>query len=166
MRLDYRSVMPSAVEAMIGLESAVQGAGLEPKLLELVKIRASQINGCGYCLDMHGKDALAIGETAQRLQLLAAWRDAPCYSARERAALDWCESLTLLPQGGAPDGVYQELAGRFSAEEMVALTLEVVAINGWNRLAVGFRSEVGGYVSRRHPEPAAGRPAGEPGPGA
>jgi AhpD family alkylhydroperoxidase len=132
---------------MAGLEDVVAESTLEPALLELVKMRASQLNGCAYCLDMHSKDARARGEDEQRLHVLAAWREAPLYSERERTALDWCEALTLLPQTGAPDEVYEHLRGEFDEEEIVALTLAIVAINGWNRLAVGFRSSVGPYVS-------------------
>jgi AhpD family alkylhydroperoxidase len=152
MRLDYQDAFPDALQAMLGLEQAVHGSGLEPELLELVKMRASQLNGCAYCLDMHSKDARARGESEQRLHVLAAWREAPFYGVRERAALAWCESLTLLPQTGAPDDVYAEVEEAFAPEEIVALTLAIVAINGWNRFAVGFRAEVGGYVS-----PLAGR---------
>jgi len=147
MRLDYGKVLPKAVEAMAGLEDVVGGSTLEPALLELVKMRASQLNGCAYCLDMHSKDARARGEDEQRLHVLAAWREAPFYSERERAALDWCEALTLLPRTGAPDEAYEQLRGQFDEEEIVALTLAIVAINGWNRFAVGFRSPVGRYVS-------------------
>ena len=147
MRLDYRKIFPEALQAMSGLEEAVERSGLEPELLELVKLRASQLNGCAYCLDMHSKDALARGESDQRLHLLAAWREAPFYSERERAALAWCESLTLLPQTGAPDDVYEQVRAELAEEEIVALTLAIVAINGWNRFAVGFRSPVGDYVS-------------------
>ena len=158
MRIDYRHVMPEATRAMAGLQRAVDESGLEPKLLELVKIRASQLNGCAYCLDMHTKDARAIGETEQRLYLVGAWREAPVYAPRERAALAWCESLTLLPQTGAPDDAYAEVASVFEPKEIVALTLAIVAINGWNRFAVGLRSPVGTYVSHRHPtESAAAR---------
>ena len=155
MRVDYRAAMPEAIEAMSGLQKVVDGSGLEPKLMELVKLRSSQINGCAYCLDMHSKDAAAIGEDPQRMHVLAAWREAPFYSARERAALAWCEALTELPKTGAPDGVYEELAAQFSTREQVALIAAIVAINGWNRFAVGFRSPVGSYVSRRHPVGAA-----------
>lgn len=145
MRIDGRTVFPAAMEAMAGLERAVHSSDLEPELLELVKVRASQLNGCGFCLDMHTKDAEAIGVDAQRLHLAAAWREAPCYSPRERSALSWCEALTLLPQSGAPDEVYQQLSEDFSSEEIVALTLAIVAINGWNRFAVGLRTPVGSY---------------------
>jgi AhpD family alkylhydroperoxidase len=154
MRIDYAHVMPEAPRAMMGLQRVVDSSGLDPKLLELVKVRASQINGCAHCLDMHTKDARALGETEQRLYLVAAWREAPVYTPRERAALAWCESLTLLPQTGAPDEVYEEVAREFSPEEIVALTLAIVAINGWNRLAVGMRSPTGDYVSRRKPAAA------------
>ncbi|HZR91732.1 MAG TPA: carboxymuconolactone decarboxylase family protein [Gaiellaceae bacterium] len=147
MRLDYKGTFPEAYEAMRGLERAVRGSTLEPGLLELVKLRASQLNGCAYCLDMHSKDARALGEDEQRLHVLAGWQEAPFYSPRERAALAWCEALTLLPQTGAPDDVYARLEAEFTAEEIVALTFQIVAINGWNRIAVGFRAPVGSYVS-------------------
>ncbi len=147
MRIDYHRAFPAASRAMVGLEQAVAASGLEPGLLELVKMRASQLNGCAYCLDMHSKDARARGEDEQRLHVLAAWREAPFYSRRERAALAWCESLTLLPQTGAPDDVYEQVRAELAEEEIVALTLAIVAINGWNRFAVGFRSPVGDYVS-------------------
>ena len=145
MRIDYRSVFPAAIEAMAGLEQAVRTGSLEPELLELVKLRASQLNGCGYCVDMHTKDASAIGVDPQRLHLVVAWREAPCYSERERAALAWCEALTLLSGSDVPDELYDQVRSRFSEEEVVALTLSVVAINGWNRFAVGLRSPVGSY---------------------
>jgi AhpD family alkylhydroperoxidase len=150
MRLDYAKTLPQGHEAMLSLEAAVRRSGLEPLLLELVKLRASQLNGCAYCLDMHSKDARALGEDEQRLHVLAAWREAPLYSARERAALAWCEALTLLPQSGAPDEVYAQVQAQFSPEEIAALTFQIVAINGWNRLAVGLRSAVGDYVSPHH----------------
>ena len=147
MRIDHGDVLPEATEAMSGLERVVRRSSLERKLLELVKIRASQINGCAYCLDMHTKDARAIGEDEQRLHLVIAWREAPGFSPRERAALAWCEALTLLPETGAPDEAYEEVNRHFTPEEQVVLTLAVVAINGWNRLAVGFRTPAGTYVS-------------------
>ncbi|MEZ5073923.1 MAG: carboxymuconolactone decarboxylase family protein [Solirubrobacterales bacterium] len=147
MRLDYSSILPAGLKGMLGLERAVHESSLEPELLELVRQRASQINGCAYCLDMHSKDARARGEDEQRLHVLAAWREAPFYSERERAALAWCESLTRLPETGAPDADYAPLVELFSEEEIAALTYAIVAINGWNRLAVGFRSPVGDYVS-------------------
>ena len=145
MRIDYRRVFPAAIEAMAGLEQAVRASSLDPELLEMVKLRASQLNGCGYCVDMHTKDASAIGVDPQRLHLVVAWREAPCYSERERAALAWCEALTLLPSSDVPDDLYDEVRRHFDEEEVVALTLAVVAINGWNRLAVGLRTPVGSY---------------------
>ena len=157
MRIDYRRVMPEALQAMVGLEEAVAAGGFEPELLELVKMRASQLNGCAYCLDMHSKDARARGESEQRLHVLAAWREAPFYSDRERAALAWCETLTLLAQTGAADDVYEQVRAEFDEEETVALTLAIVAINGWNRFAVGLRADVGGYVSPHTPRKEATR---------
>ena len=157
MRIPLGKVFPEGTRAMLELERTVRKSSLEPALLELVRLRASQLNGCGYCIDMHTKDARARGETEQRLYLTSAWREAPFYSERERAALDWTEALTLLPQTGAPDDVYQRVAAAFSPEEVVALTVAIVAINGWNRLAVGMRSPVGTY----QPSPTAHRP--EPG---
>ena len=147
MRIDYRNMLPSAVKAMAGLERVVSSSRLEPELIELIKMRASQINGCAYCLDMHSKDALARGEQPQRLLVLSAWRETTFYSERERAALAWCETLTKLPEHGVPDDVYDAVALSFDDQEIVALTLAVVAINGWNRFAVGLRTPVGEYVS-------------------
>jgi len=159
MRIDFTKAFTPGYRAMLGLERAVHEGGLEPLLLELVKTRASQINGCAHCLDMHTKDARALGEDEMRLHVLAAWREAPFYSDRERGALAWCEALTLLPQQGAPDEVFAELQRNFSDDEIAALTFAIVAINGWNRLAVGFHSSVGDYVSPhagREPAAAAG----------
>ncbi len=144
-RFDFSSASPDANRAMLGLERALAQSGLEGSLLELVKMRASQINGCAYCLDMHSKDARAAGETEQRLYLLDAWREAPFYSARERAALAWTEALTLVHEGHVPDEVYDEARRQFSEQELVSLSLAVVAINGWNRLSIGFRAEAGTY---------------------
>lgn len=157
-RLNYQTASPAAFQALLQVENQVHRSGLEESLLELVKMRASQINGCAYCLDMHSKDARARGEDEQRLHALAAWREAPFYSERERAALAWCESLTRLPETGAPDADYAPLVELFSEEEIAALTYAIVAINGWNRLAVGFRSPVGDYVS-----PHAGAAGSRPG---
>jgi len=144
-RIDFTRVSPRALQAMLGLQTYVNHSGLEHRLLELVKMRASQINGCAYCLDMHTKDALAAGETAQRLFLLDAWREAPFYSERERAALEWTEALTLVSEEHVPDSVYALAREHFSEEELVNLSLAVVAINGWNRLMIGFRGEAGSY---------------------
>lgn len=148
MRVDYKAVSPAGMRALYDLERVVDDSGLEPLLLELVKIRASQLNRCAHCLEMHTKDARSLGESEDRTNLVAAWPEAPCFTARERAALAWCEALTLLPEVGAPDPVYREVSAVFSDQEVVALTLAVVAINGWNRLAVGLRAEVGGYQAR------------------
>ncbi|HVC12426.1 MAG TPA: carboxymuconolactone decarboxylase family protein [Burkholderiales bacterium] len=148
-RLDYRSASPEALQTYRGLESYVRGCGLDARLLELVRTRASQINGCGYCIDMHTKDARAAGEDEQRLYLLAAWREAPCYSERERAALAWAEALTLIAQGEVPDALYDEARRHFEEKELLDLTLAVIAINGWNRIAIAFRAPVGSYQAPR-----------------
>ena len=153
MRPDYAHELPEATRAMAQLEQVVQASSLEPALCELVRLRASQINGCAYCVDMHTKDAQAMGEDPQRLHLVAVWRDAPVFSPRERAALAWTEALTRLPETGAPDDVYEEIAHHFDPQEQVALSLAIVAINGWNRLSVGFRRPAGSYVSRLQPTP-------------
>ena len=145
-RIDHRKVAPRALQAMLTLQAYVNGSGLEPSLLELIKMRASQINGCAFCLDMHSKDARAAGESEQRLYLLDAWREAPLYSARERAALEWTEAVTLVREGHVPDDVYRSVREHFSEEELVNLTLAVVAINGWNRVSIAFRADAGSYV--------------------
>ncbi len=144
-RLKYATASPGAYEAMLGLEKFVRGCGLEHSLLELIKLRASQINGCAFCIDMHWKDARAAGETEQRLYGLDAWEESPYYTPRERAALAWTEALTLISKTHAPDEVYAEAAKAFTPEELVNLTLAIVAINGWNRIAIGFRTEPGKY---------------------
>ena len=142
------------------LDHVAGGSGLEPRLLELVRMRVSQLNNCAYCLDMHSKDARALGEDEQRLHLLAAWRDAHVYRARERTALEWCEALTLLPERGASHEAYFPLKAEFNQREIVALTLAITAINAWNRFALGFRWPVGNYVSD-HPHPRALEHGGE-----
>jgi len=131
---------------MLGLERQVSKGGLDSKLLDLVRMRASQINGCAYCLDMHSKDARASGETEQRLYGLNAWRETPYYSARERGALEWTEALTLVTEGHVPDEVYERVRQEFSEDELAHLSLAIVAINGWNRLNVAARTVPGGYV--------------------
>jgi AhpD family alkylhydroperoxidase len=148
-RLKYVKAAPSAYQAMATLQQFVDQCGLERGLLELVKLRASQINGCAYCIDMHTKDARAEGETEQRLYLLDAWRESPFYSDRERAALAWTEALTLVSQTHAPDDVYEQARQHFSEEEVVNLTMAIVAINGWNRLSIGFRAVPGRYEPRK-----------------
>ena len=146
-RLNYAKASPDGFKAMRQLQAHVDGCGLEHPLLELVKMRASQINGCAYCLDMHSKDARAAGETEQRLYLLDAWREAPFYSERERAALAWCEALTQLKarDQSAPDELYEQVRAQFDEKEVVELTLLVTLINTWNRLNIAGRPEVGGY---------------------
>ena len=150
-RLDYAKVAPGAVHAMLGLEKYVRESGLEQPLLDLVRMRASQINGCAYCIDMHSKDARAAGETEQRLYELNAWRETPFYTDRERAALEWTESLTLISQNHVPDEVYESVRHHFSEAELVGLTLAVIAINGWNRAAIAFRAEPGTYQPAARP---------------
>ena len=147
-RLDYKTASPAAFKAMLGIETCARASGLEHSLLELVKTRVSQINGCAYCLDMHSKDARAAGETEQRLYLLSAWREAPCYTPRERAALAWAEAVTLVASNALPDALYDEVRAQFDEKSMVDLTLAIIAINGWNRLAIGFRVQVGGYQAQ------------------
>jgi AhpD family alkylhydroperoxidase len=144
-RLNYMEVDPKLIKAMFALAAPVAQSGLDPKLIDLIHYRVSQINGCAYCLDMHSKDLRAAGETEQRLFVLDAWRDAPFYSERERAALAWAEAVTLLTNKDVPDDVYEEARAHFSEQELAALTLSVVAINGWNRLNIAFRTEAGGY---------------------
>jgi AhpD family alkylhydroperoxidase len=139
-RLDYAKASPAGYKAMLGLQHFVDKCGLEHALLELVKMRASQINGCAFCLKMHSSDARKAGESEERLYLLDAWEEAPVYSPRERAALAWTEALTRITQGHAPDAVYAEARRHFSEAELVNLTLAIVAINGWNRIAIGFRA--------------------------
>ncbi len=147
MRIDYHS-HGEIVRAMRGLSSAVAEHLLEPQLLELVRIRASQLNGCAHCLEMHTKDALAAGESSDRLNLVVAWREVPFFSERERAALAWCEELTLLTERDVPDQLYESVRRVFSADELCSLTMAIIAINGWNRLAVAFRADVGNYVGK------------------
>ena len=148
-RLDYEKASPGAVEAMRGIGEYVKECGLEETLLELVKIKASQINGCAYCLDMHTKDARARGETEQRLYLVAAWREATVFTERERAALEWTEAITRIDQGRVPDDVYQSMPNYFTEKELVDLTLAIISINGYNRLNIAFRTIAGSYQPAR-----------------
>lgn len=144
-RLDPRKVAPEAIEAMSKLHAHVAKCGLEHGLLELVKLRASQMNGCAWCMDMHTKELRAAGETEQRLYLLSAWHECPFYSERERAALAWTEALTSLEKGDVPDDLYALARREFSEEELVKLTLAIVAINGANRINIAFRTVPGSY---------------------
>jgi AhpD family alkylhydroperoxidase len=139
-RLDPFAAAPKTMQAMLALEAHLHGSGLEMSLYHLVKTRASQINGCAYCVHMHTRDARAHGESEERLYLLSAWRESPLYSERERAALAWTEALTLIAETHAPDEIYEEVRRNFSEEETVKLTLLIGAINSWNRIAIGFRS--------------------------
>ena len=147
-RMDFRKASPKAAKAIADLHAFVHDCGLERTLLELVKLRASQINGCAHCIDMHAKELRAAGEPEQRLYLLSAWRESPIYTDRERAALAWTEALTLVTDGHVPDAVYELARAQFSDEELVNLTIAVVAINGANRLNIAFRTVPGSYRPR------------------
>jgi AhpD family alkylhydroperoxidase len=145
-RINFNRAAPDGIAAMRALEHYVNRfSGLEPSLRELIKVRASEINGCAYCIDMHTKDARAQGETEQRLYALNAWRETPFFTERERAALEWTEAVTLIADGRAPDELFFRVRQYFSEAEMVNLTLAIVTINGWNRLAIAFRSVPGSY---------------------
>lgn len=144
-RLDYAKAAPELYDAMDGLDRYIQGSVLEESLLHLVRLRASQINGCAYCLDMHWKDLRALGEGEQRLYSLDAWRECPYYTDRERAALAWTEAVTLIADGHAPDAVYQEVRPHLNERELSDLTLAIAAINAWNRLSIAARLVPGGY---------------------
>lgn len=139
-RLDFYKASPDAAKAMLALEAAVKSLGLEPSLLELVKLRASQINGCAYCVDMHSRDARKHGESERRLYAITVWRETPFFTERERAALAWTDALTRISETSAPDADYEWLSSQFTERERVDLTLAINAINSWNRLAIGFRS--------------------------
>ena len=141
-RINYYAAAPTAMKAMMGLERAIAESLLPLSLRELVKIRASQINGCAYCIDMHSKDALKNGEDVRRLMALPAWRETPFFDERERAALLWTETLTELSINGAPDEVYSKVAAQFSEQELSELTFVIGAINAWNRFGVGFAMEL------------------------
>ena len=148
-RINYAKVAPDVVEAMQGLAECIykggRKAGLERALLHLIELRASQINGCAWCIDMHTKDARAEGETEQRLYLVSAWREAPFFSERERAALAWTEAVTLVSQDHVPDDIYDYVRQHFTEQQLTYLTLAVVAINGWNRFNVSMRTIAGDY---------------------
>lgn len=140
-----------AVRPLFALGEYIKASGLEQSLIELVQMRVSQLNGCAYCLDMHSKDARAAGETEQRLYLLQAWREAPFYTPRERAALAWCEAVTRLdPIHGVPDEVYEEARAEFGEEQLIDLNMAVIAINSWNRIAIPSRAEPGHYRPGKH----------------
>ncbi|HEX3658848.1 MAG TPA: carboxymuconolactone decarboxylase family protein [Pirellulales bacterium] len=149
-RIDVEKVGLEGAKALLGLERYLHGCGLEPALLDLVRLRASQINGCAFCIDMHSKDARARGETEQRLYELNAWSETPFYSDRERAALAWTESVTLVSETHVPDDIYEQARAQFGEKELVDLTLAIVAINSWNRLAISFRKVPGSYQPPKH----------------
>ncbi|HEY1901586.1 MAG TPA: carboxymuconolactone decarboxylase family protein [Terracidiphilus sp.] len=149
-RLKYGKAFPDGIHALMGLGKAISASGLESSLLELVKTRSSQLNGCAFCIDMHTKDARAAGETEQRLYALSAWRETPFFSARERAALAWTEAITNIQQGHAPDFVYNEALSEFGEADLAKLTLAITHINSWNRIAIAFRTEPGTYQPAAH----------------
>jgi AhpD family alkylhydroperoxidase len=144
-RLEFHKTMPQALTKMLDLEAHLDQCGLESRLLHLVRMRASQINGCAYCLDMHSKEARAEGETEQRLYALDAWRETPFFTERERAALLWTEAVTLVREGHVPDSVYEAVLREFSNEQIANLTFVIAMINNWNRLNIAFRTVPGGY---------------------
>jgi AhpD family alkylhydroperoxidase len=144
-RIAYYKIAPEGLKHLLALEGYLRQCGLEKSLLELVKLRASQINGCAYCIDMHSKDALAAGETTQRLVALDAWRETPFYTGRERAALAWCETLTRISETHAPDEAFQAAREHFDEAELVNLTLAISSINSWNRISLAFRTVPGSY---------------------
>ena len=154
LRINPYKAAPKAYQAMSALQARTESCELEPSLLELVKIRASQINGCAYCPDMQMKDARALGETEQRMYVLNAWRESSFYSGRERAALEWTEAVTLISEGHVPDDTYARAIKQFQPEELVDLTVAIAMINGWNRLGVAFQAKPGSYQSHRQPTKA------------
>jgi AhpD family alkylhydroperoxidase len=144
-RVSYGKVFPEGVHALLNVGKVLAEHGLEPSLIELIKIRASQMNGCAYCIDMHTKDARAAGETEQRIYALSAWRETPFFTPRERAALAWTEAITNIQQGHASDEVYEEVRPAFTEAELTKLTLSIAYINAWNRVAIAFKAEPGSY---------------------
>jgi AhpD family alkylhydroperoxidase len=147
-RIDYQKASPEALKGMLELEKYLANSGLERPLYELVKLRASQLNGCAYCIDMHTKDARKAGESEQRLYTLTAWRETPFYTDRERAAMAWTEALTLISENKVSDTLYDSVREFFDEKELVALTMAIIVINGWNRLAISLRAVPGSYKSR------------------
>lgn len=150
-RLNYAKAFPEGLQAVLNVEKVVRSSGLEPSLLELIKIRASMLNGCAYCIDMHTKDARARGETEQRIYALPAWQETPFFTPRERAALTWTEALTNIQQGHAPDDTFEAVRREFDEAELVKLTLAIAQINTWNRISIGFRVEPGTYQPAARP---------------
>lgn len=148
-RIKIEKAAPGAVKAMLDLQKYVDNCGLEESLLDLIRLRSSQINGCTYCIDMHTKDARARGESEQRLYELDAWRETPFYSERERAALEWTEAVTLITDGHVPDDLYELARNQFGEKELVDLTLAIAVINTWNRMSIPFRTVPGTYQARK-----------------
>lgn len=148
-RINYPKVSPGIIEAMLGLSKYLSKSGLEESLLDLIHLRASQINGCAFCIDMHWKDLRAAGETEQRLYGLDAWEESPYYSERERAALAWTEAVTNIRDGHVPDRVYEQVRKVFAEKELADLTLAITAINGWNRLNIAMKTVAGVYQPAR-----------------
>lgn len=149
-RIDFQKTSPKPMQLMLALEGYLRTCGLDHKLLHLIKMRASQINGCAYCLDMHSKDARAAGESEQRLYALNAWDETPFFSERERAALRWTEALTLVTEGHVPDAVYDSVRAQFNEQEIVDLSLAITTINAWNRLSIALRAVPGTYQPPVH----------------
>lgn len=149
-RMNYGKAAPGAMKAMMGLENYLAESGLEPLLLDLVRLRASQINGCAYCVDMHTLDLRAAGETEQRISLLSVWEETPFFTERERAALLWTEKLTLISLDHVPDAIYEQVRPHFTDAELANLTLAIATINAWNRFGISFRSEPGHYTPEKH----------------
>ncbi len=145
-RYDYGQQSPEAINGLMEMEKYVAKSGLDRTIYELVKYRASQINGCAYCMDMHTKDARAAGETEQRLYVISAWREVSFFTERERAALEWTEALTLISENDVPESLYNSVKKHFNEKEMMALTMAIIAINGWNRLAISFKTPAGSYT--------------------
>ncbi|MBS0192214.1 MAG: carboxymuconolactone decarboxylase family protein [Phycisphaerales bacterium] len=148
-RMDYARAAPEIFRGMLGVEKALHSGGIEPRLLHMIKLRASQINGCAYCMDMHWKDAKAAGETEERLYMLNAWRESPLYSDRERAAMAWVEAVTNITVGHAPDDLYEATRAQFDEKQMAELTWAIASINAWNRIAISFRATPGIYQSTK-----------------
>src|SRR5881392_3418684 len=149
-RIDYQNVDRGVFEALLGVEKYLHKCGIDPKLQDLIRLRASQLNGCAYCIDMHWKDLRAAGETEQRLYGLDAWEESPYYSARERAALAWTEAVTRISETHAPDSVYQSVKLQFNEQELADLTIAIATINAWNRIAIAARSTPGKYQPAGH----------------
>jgi AhpD family alkylhydroperoxidase len=149
-RIEVAKFPPKVLQALYAIEDHLASSGLEPEIRHLIKMRASQVNGCAYCIDMHSKDARAEGESEQRLYGLDGWRETPYYTERERAALEWTEAITLVTEGHVPDELYERVRGQFSEEEVMNLTIAAVQINAWNRIKIAARGEVGSYQVGQH----------------